>query len=117
MVFQVFNVFLKSLRHYPRQMEDFSIEIRQIGHGKYKQRFQNSGMIGKSSNKSCHVSPDNPNNCASYGNYYKASKTLEDIIDLYVINSNVNIGLKHMIKYLQCRQYILNIFEANLIQM
>ena len=109
--------FLKILRHYPRQMEDFSIEIRQIGHGKYKQRFQNSGMIGKSSNKSCHVSPDNPNNCASYGNYYKASKTLEDIIDLYVINSNVNIGLKHMIKYLQCRQYILNIFEANLIQM
>ena len=109
--------FLKILRHYSRQMEDFSIKIRQIGHGKYKQRFQNSGMIGKSSDKSCHVSPDNPNNCASYGNYYKASKTLEDIIDLYVINSNVNIGLKHMIKYLQCKQYILNIFEANSIQM
>ena len=94
--------FLKILRHYPRQMEDFSIEIRQIGHGKYKQRFQNSGMIGKSSDKSSHISPDNPNNCASYGNNYKASKTLEDIIDLYVINSNVNVGLKHMIKYLQC---------------
>ena len=109
--------FLKILRHNPGQMEDFSIKIRQISHGKYKQRFQNSGMICKSSDKSCHVSPDYPNNCASYGNYYKAGETLEDIIDLYVINSNINIGLKHMIKYLQCKQYALNIFEAKAIQM
>ena len=100
--FEIFNLGhpVQNLRHDARQMENFSIQIGQVSHGEDKKRFQNSGMVGKSGDKTRDVAPNDANEGTTKCDDKEACEAFEDILMSDVISANFHVGFKHLIKYL-----------------
>ena len=82
-------------------MENFSIQIRQVSHGKDEKRFQNSGMVGKSGDKTCDVAPNDANEGTTKSDDKEAGEAFENILVSDVFSANFNVRFKHLIKYLK----------------
>ena len=81
-------------------MENFGIQIGQVSHGEDKKRFQNSGMVGKSGDKTRDVAPNDANEGTTKSDDKEACEAFEDILMSDVIGANFHVGFKHLIKYL-----------------
>ena len=82
-------------------MENFSIQIRQVGHGEDEKWFQNSGMVGKSGDKTSDVAPNDANEGTAKSDDKEAGEAFENILVSDVFGANFHVRFKHLIKYLR----------------
>ncbi len=67
------------LRHDSRKMEDFSVQVREVGHDEDEQGFEDSCVIGEPCDEADDVTPDDADDRAAAGDDDEGGEAFEDV--------------------------------------
>ena len=70
------------LRHDSRKMEDFSVQVWEVGHDEDKQGFEDSGVIGEPCDEADDVTPDDADDRAAACDDDEGGEPFEDVCHL-----------------------------------
>lgn len=87
------------LRQDATHVENFCIQIGQVGHNKDENRFNDTYIVGEACNKAGEDAPHHTDKCTAQGDYQERGASTSNIHRLNITGANFVVRFKHVVQH------------------